>query len=1159
MAVDLEVGFVVVLKRFADGDPNLFSLEFRQGRPGKHGSACGDAIELQFGADTAIMTIKAENISLRHISDVAASMAVTVEAGGRSITVQPGDLRCRHGMIDVDSYRELGDLRITVAGFHPEGDPPFALTWAKPGTVLVRAPPQISCQPTMSLIAEGGKFVLGVGTHIHQDGRHAVFFSRAGKGEECLTVGRNAPGGCVVAEDTLNVTRIDLLSSVGAPLGSSSDAAVEFEADTRTNVIFRATNIFNLTAFCTSQVTTFSTVENWDAAVMDAQMSHDSEAGSRHGIYTYYAENEYRIDGPGEYGFNHPERPLFESFAGNYGDILFSVSITPSTPGLLFIDQASGAIVVNPMASAATNTTYSATLTGLDSQGTKAVVKQWSFVIDTKPAFRLSKTVANALSTGVLVAGANFAGRYTLDQSFGLDAPLLNRSQLFTGFKGAAADIAYSVDVAAHGEACEKREAGTDSSPGKFFVDSNLGEILAKPTMRGLFTACLRARDGAGDVVEVQNWTFTVEAADMATGTNGPNGRACRHGKPVDGAELDGKFECDCSGTSYGGANCDQGETESGIYVASVLVPLLLLVCSLVAASRYRAYVAKNAPVDFDTQLQLLKDSGVLAEEQMGPSCVPRELKRSWLTTVERLGQGNFGEVWKGLLNDGGSPGVPEYMVAAKIVLDSGDDSTGVRAAETDLLQEALLMAQVAAHAHLVSLVGVITRGVPKTVVISFCEHGELQGALKRRAAEGTPLDASTKLRFCGEISGGMAHLALHNFVHRDLAARNVLLSSGMVCKVADFGLSRRVRTEDNTGDYYRASGGLVPVRWTAPEGLARQKFSSASDVWSFGITCVEIYQDGLAPFPGIRSNPEVAATIMEGNLHPQPAGCNSVLYVMLVRCWDIEPGNRPSFTALSLFFADLVAKAASENGGAEHAARAPASDGGDPGSDTPAPYGASVAVSDLHFDSEPGYAARSQPGASAALAANTRKSFGLRSDSGRRNSPTATRDYGCHFRPDVITEYLPVGEATGIHPMSRQKDTADGKAGTSFGTAESAPSNTAASEGNYLDSLFDRPTNGSHVTPRARPADAKADAFDGFHIDPPAVAEHDRAVREMRGNAVGDTKPGAGGTPDSSGVQTLHIPGLGNVDVFTDTEPNAHDALAETTFAAGGANVMSC
>ena len=105
--------------------------------------------------------------------------------------------------------------------------------------------------------------------------------------------------------------------------------------------------------------------------------------------------------------------------------------------------------------------------------------------------------------------------------------------------------------------------------------------------------------------------------------------------------------------------------------------------------------------------------------------------------------------------------------------------------------------------------------------MLSYCEHGELQGALKKRAADGAPFPMLDKYRFCVETAAGMAHLAEHMFVHRDLAARNVLLGVGMVCKVADFGLSRSVRAdEDATGDYYRSSGGLLPVRWTAPEGM---------------------------------------------------------------------------------------------------------------------------------------------------------------------------------------------------------------------------------------------------------------------------------------------------------------------------------------------------
>ena len=164
-------------------------------------------------------------------------------------------------------------------------------------------------------------------------------------------------------------------------------------------------------------------------------------------------------------------------------------------------------------------------------------------------------------------------------------------------------------------------------------------------------------------------------------------------------------------------------------------------------------------------------------------------------------------------------------MCAVKTVLEpkDGDDSAAAaEAAEVDLLKEALLMAQVETHKHLVSLIGVVTRGRPKMLVLSLCEHGELQGRLTKNAANGTPFDLATKYRFCHEVASGMKHLATHALVHRDLAARNVLLASGMVCKVADFGLSRSMRADDDdddSGDYYRSSGALVPVRWTAPEG----------------------------------------------------------------------------------------------------------------------------------------------------------------------------------------------------------------------------------------------------------------------------------------------------------------------------------------------------
>jgi serine/threonine protein kinase len=249
--------------------------------------------------------------------------------------------------------------------------------------------------------------------------------------------------------------------------------------------------------------------------------------------------------------------------------------------------------------------------------------------------------------------------------------------------------------------------------------------------------------------------------------------------------------------------------------VIGVLICILVIAALVGAATKYRNHQRSNAPTDFQTKLQefnakleTLKGQGLVDPEQTAKERVPRELRREWVTTIDRLGHGKFGEVWKGLLADAGNAmNVPEYLVAVKVALrpsGSEDTAAAAAAAEDELLNEALLMAQVESHRHLVSLVGVVTRGHPKMLVLSFCEHGELQGMLKRRAGNGEAFGMLTKHRFCAEIAAGMSVLASNHVVHRDLATRNVLLASGMVCKVGDFGMSRQVQSDDNTGDYYR-------------------------------------------------------------------------------------------------------------------------------------------------------------------------------------------------------------------------------------------------------------------------------------------------------------------------------------------------------------------
>jgi serine/threonine protein kinase len=256
------------------------------------------------------------------------------------------------------------------------------------------------------------------------------------------------------------------------------------------------------------------------------------------------------------------------------------------------------------------------------------------------------------------------------------------------------------------------------------------------------------------------------------------------------------------------------------------------------------------------------------------------------------------------VLDESKSGGPPEYQVAAKTVLKPHEN----QAATDDLLTEAMVMAQVVGHPNLVSIIGIVTSGNPYMLILSLCDHGSLLSELRKRAASGSAFVDSHKLELGGQTARGMEHLSKCHFIHRDLAARNVLLTSGvsecgLVCKVADFGLSRGGEAEASDDDgttYYRSKQGVFPIRWTAPESMETLVFNQASDVWSFGIVLLEIAQDGDKPYHTIRSNPDVMHFVRAGKTHPKPPCCSNVLFSIMLACWSSDPGARPSFARLA-------------------------------------------------------------------------------------------------------------------------------------------------------------------------------------------------------------------------------------------------------------------
>lgn len=96
-----------------------------------------------------------------------------------------------------------------------------------------------------------------------------------------------------------------------------------------------------------------------------------------------------------------------------------------------------------------------------------------------------------------------------------------------------------------------------------------------------------------------------------------------------------------------------------------------------------------------------------------------------------------------------------------------------------------------------------------------------------------SPMDLPS---FSYQIAAGMDYLSSIGIVHRDLACRNVLVSADKAMKITDFGMSRE--TDDI---YVQKSKGRVPIKWMAVESIIAREFTSASDVWSYGVVLWEI------------------------------------------------------------------------------------------------------------------------------------------------------------------------------------------------------------------------------------------------------------------------------------------------------------------------------
>ncbi|XP_011374452.1 tyrosine-protein kinase Fes/Fps isoform X2 [Pteropus vampyrus] len=250
------------------------------------------------------------------------------------------------------------------------------------------------------------------------------------------------------------------------------------------------------------------------------------------------------------------------------------------------------------------------------------------------------------------------------------------------------------------------------------------------------------------------------------------------------------------------------------------------------------------------------------------------------LVLGEQIGRGNFGEVFSGRLR------ADNTLVAVKSCRETLPPDLKAK-----FLQEARILKQYS-HPNIVRLIGVCTQKQPIYIVMELVQGGDFLTFLR---TEGARLRMKTLLQMVGDAAAGMEYLESKCCIHRDLAARNCLVTEKNVLKISDFGMSR----EEEDG-IYAASGGLrqVPVKWTAPEALNYGRYSSESDVWSFGILLWETFSLGASPYPNL-SNQQTRDFIEKGGRLPCPELCPDAVFRLMEQCWAYEPRQRPSFSTI--------------------------------------------------------------------------------------------------------------------------------------------------------------------------------------------------------------------------------------------------------------------